>query len=421
GLTNDGGYKTVTTMAPPDPMREAINNALFNSDVSLSAVAGTCPTGNCTWDPYRSLRIHASVVDMTKSIVTDCPNNRDQAETDCMYSLPEIEKHPTWLKSRMQPKHQVVWVGASDTTGGYEYEDVATLAEFYVICLPYATGNYASLPEAYKGTLSFGLSTLRTSIESGITVTTESDLMTDLDWQETDETLFEDTSFSTISTTAPGNPEVFWIDRNSSMCLRQYLSNILFTGNGQLDAAHPTGGINYTTNSTQAVGESLYYRAGFTFYGLSERLDILAVGITNGSVFLSTNLILFSVYLVWLNSSLFSCSILRTVIDVFKSSHYVWGVLGTTRGTCPSSTAGTLLRHRMGLARSTYRHSTHDPIAPYLDNVPQYASWDPSLEVRADGCIVSTRSGAETQARRPTHECKNGKAVWWSEGKIERR
>ncbi|KAL8916676.1 MAG: hypothetical protein Q9208_008376 [Pyrenodesmia sp. 3 TL-2023] len=232
GLTNDGGYNTIGITAPPDAMREAITNALF------------------------------------------------------------IERQPfgrRWHVSNGKllmgsSDHQVVWLGASDTSGGYAYADLATLAEFYVIYLPdpsvilrkesYSTRNLTANLKAFKGTLSFGLSTLHTSIQSGITTTTETDPLTDLDWQETEQTA-GGVSYQAISTTAPGGSEVFWFERISRRHLKQYFSNLIFTGNGRYVREYmATGRISYSTDGARAVGESFYTNGGME--GLTKRLDILA-------------------------------------------------------------------------------------------------------------------------------------------------
>ncbi|KAL8741393.1 MAG: hypothetical protein Q9184_008391, partial [Pyrenodesmia sp. 2 TL-2023] len=218
------------------------------------------------------------------SRVEECWDFKGEATAGCTYYIPGIEEHPTWLKSRMQREHQVVWLGASDTTGGHEYTNLSTLVEFYVI---WTNPSPPSRSQAYKGTLSFGLSTLHTSIQSGITTTTESDLITDLDWRETEQSQYENlVSIPTISVTAPGDPELFWVDHDSGMYLKNYLSTVVFTGYGELNRRNPGGAISYTTDGARAVGESLEDSGGLYteggIEGLRKRLNILAVSMTNG-------------------------------------------------------------------------------------------------------------------------------------------
>ncbi|KAL8717840.1 MAG: hypothetical protein Q9225_004963 [Loekoesia sp. 1 TL-2023] len=289
GNTDSGGQSTSVVTGPPDGMREAISNGLFSDSTTLSAVAGNCDTGNCTWDPYQSLRIYATVDDVTTDIVTHCPRGRPETENGCIYSVPDIEQHPTPLQSHMQSDNQSIWIGASNLAGGYMYPSLITLTEFYVIYLPDLSvltpdsearnESYTDHLKAYKGTLSLGLSTLHTSMRFGATITGETDILTDLDWKETRVTVGH-TSYDTISTSVPGNREVFWMDTNSRMDLGQYLSSAVFLGHGGLEQGSLSpDSIYYTTDTARLIGVRLYQ--GGDQDGLSKLLDSLATSMTN--------------------------------------------------------------------------------------------------------------------------------------------
>ncbi|KAI4265010.1 MAG: hypothetical protein L6R38_009712, partial [Xanthoria sp. 2 TBL-2021] len=285
GLTDSGGQNTFSITSPPDPVREAITNGLFDSHVSLSAVPGTCRTGNCTWDPFKSLRVYASIEDVTNTLMTNCPNNTRKKERGCLYSVPEIEEHPTWLQSHMQSANQSIWLGASNPSGDYTFPGLNTLLQFYVIYLPdlqtlnNSAQNYTTSLRALKGTLDLGLSTLNTSMLFGATTTTEITLITDLKWR-TSQTTINGTKHDIISTTPRDGSDEFWMGLSSRTYFNQLLSEAIFLGHGDFNQSLLPDDIAYSTDAARLVGESLYHNnAGRD--GLQTLLDKLAISMTN--------------------------------------------------------------------------------------------------------------------------------------------
>ena len=269
-------------------MREAITNGLFDSHVSLSAVSGTCRTGNCTWDPYQSLRVYASIEDVTSILMTNCPNNTREIERGCLYSVPEIQDHPTWLQSHMQSENQSIWLGASNPVDGYTFPGLNTLLQFYVIYLPdlqtlnNSARNYTAGLRVLKGTLSLGLSTFNTSMLFGTTTTTETNLITNLEWR-TSQTTINGTKHDIISTTPRDGSGEFWMGLSSRTYFNQLLSEAVFLGHGDFNQSLSPDAIAYSTDAARLVGESIYHNnAGRA--GLQTLLDNLAISMTNALV-----------------------------------------------------------------------------------------------------------------------------------------
>ncbi|KAI4234851.1 MAG: hypothetical protein L6R40_006640 [Gallowayella cf. fulva] len=287
GLTDNGDQNTFSITSPPDPVREAITNGLFDNEVTLSAIDGTCRTGNCTWDAYKSLRVYASVEDVTGTLLRNCPDGRRGLERGCIYSVPEIEQHPTWLGSHMQSENQSIWLGASNTVDGYTYPGLNTLVQFYVIYLPDlqvlkfgSRQNYTASLKVFKATLNLGLSTFQTSMLFGATKTTEISRITGLKWRMS-QTMIGGAEYDTISTTPPDGSGDFSMCLSSRTYFNQLLSEAVFLGHGDFNRSTLLPDDNaYTTDAARLVGESIYqHDAGRD--GLQKLLDNLAISMTN--------------------------------------------------------------------------------------------------------------------------------------------
>ncbi|KAL8669402.1 MAG: hypothetical protein Q9168_006002 [Polycauliona sp. 1 TL-2023] len=257
GITDSGGQNTFSITSPPDPVREAITNGLFDSHVSLSAVAGTCKTGNCTWDPYMSLRVYASVEDVTNTLIANCSNGARDTGPGCLYSVPDIEAHPTWLQSHMQSKNQSIWIGASNPAGGYAFPGLNTLLDFYVIYLPdlqtlnfSSERNFTASLRVKKGMLKLGLSTLNTSMLFGATTTTEVGLITDLRWNTSQNTV-DGTTYETISTTSADGSGEYSMGLSSRTYFNQLLSEAVFLGHGDFNQSLLPDDIAYSTDAAR--------------------------------------------------------------------------------------------------------------------------------------------------------------------------
>lgn len=220
--------------------------------------------------------------------MTNCPNNTRKKERGCLYSVPEIEEHPTWLQSHMQSANQSIWLGASNPSGDYTFPGLNTLLQFYVIYLPdlqtlnNSAQNYTTSLRALKGTLDLGLSTLNTSMLFGATTTTEITLITDLKWR-TSQTTINGTKHDIISTTPRDGSDEFWMGLSSRTYFNQLLSEAIFLGHGDFNQSLLPDDIAYSTDAARLVGESLYHNnAGRD--GLQTLLDKLAISMTNASV-----------------------------------------------------------------------------------------------------------------------------------------
>lgn len=220
--------------------------------------------------------------------MTNCPNSTRETERGCLYSVPEIQDHPTWLQSHMQSEYQSIWLGASNPLDGYTFPGLNTLLQFYVIYLPdlqtlnNSARNYTADLRVLKGILSLGLSTFNTSMLFGATTTTETDLITDLEWR-TSQTTVNGTKHDIISTTPRDGSGEFWMGLSSRTNFNQLPSEAVFLGHGDFNQSLSPDDIAYSTDAARLVGESIYHNnAGRD--GLQTILDHLAISMTNTSV-----------------------------------------------------------------------------------------------------------------------------------------
>ena len=288
GQANGFSFPSVTQQ-----MNTAITNGLLGNSASPSDISGTCPTGNCTFAPYKSLGVCSNIVDVSSSITSKCRNTGAQfASAGCNYSVPEINDHPTGDNSVFEANvgDRILWVGASNVVGnGYKYSESDTLIRFYVIYTPdpnfWDSNDYVDDHKdqmvALQAELNLCILTYNTTMTFGVTKTTELSRSTDLDWNVGQE-ITDDTQYST--TTASQNSETFWMDDQNVQAFRAYLSLQTFRGTAMNQPESqglklvPTR--SYDTDTAKAIQAAVYGDpAGML--GLSKLLDNLAVGMTN--------------------------------------------------------------------------------------------------------------------------------------------
>ena len=180
-------------------MKNAINTGLFTTNASLSDVAGSCITGNCTFDDAPLLVVCSSVVNVSSNLIKNCYRT-DDFIISCNYTVPALPRYPPWSADSFYisaplgvagPEEpflpQMLYIGAPMP----DKCKVPTLAEFYVIYTTDLSAASASLAgnsiigvTALKNTLSLSTKTYRTSMTSGRTTTNITKSERNLDWTQ---------------------------------------------------------------------------------------------------------------------------------------------------------------------------------------------------------------------------------------------
>ena len=273
-------------------MSAAVNDGLFKQNISPSDVPGNCPTGNCTWENYRSMGVCSNVVDVSSTITSKCRNTTYQYyPAGCNYSVPAIEKNPTDIGTTLQTFElgETLWIGASDPVN-FTYPDINTLVQFYVIYVPdftvWETFDYTEdhkdVLVALQATLNLCLYTYSTNMTNGVTNTAQISKETDLDWQigaaNSNDGM---SSFYTVNTTLAS--ETFWMSQLNVKSFNEFLSYQTFTGSASMGPAGsaPDGTGNVTENDNVRMIAASIYNAHTGIQGLSKLLDVLAVSMTN--------------------------------------------------------------------------------------------------------------------------------------------
>ena len=270
----------------------AVTDGLLKQNISPSDVPGNCPTGNCTWENYRSMGVCSNVVDVSSTITSRCRNtNRQYYPDGCNYSVPAIDKNPTDTKTTLQThvSGETLWIGVSNPTN-FNYPDINTLVQFYVIYVPDFTvwdtfdytEDHKDVLVALQATLNLCLYTYSSNMTNGVTNTTQISKVTDLDWQIGGANFMDGTSgIQTVITTL--GSETFGMSQPNVKSFNAFLSYQTFTGSASMrsaaSAADSVGNITENDN-VRMIAASIYDdHAGIQ--GLSKLLDGLTVSMTN--------------------------------------------------------------------------------------------------------------------------------------------
>lgn len=267
-------------------MSAAVTDGLLKQNISPSDVPGNCPTGNCTWENYRSMGVCSNVVDVSSTITSKCRKTSSQYYPDgCNYSVPAIEKNPTVTGTTLQTDlGETLWMGASNPTT-FTYPDINTLVQFYVIYVPDLTvwetfdhtEDHKDVLVALQATLNLCLYTYSSNMTNGVTNTTQISKETDLDWQIGEPNFIDGSSGNrTVITTLAS--ETFWMSQPNVISFNAFLSYQTFTGSASIG---PDLLGNITENDNVRMIAASIYDDHAGIQGLSKLLDVLAVSMTN--------------------------------------------------------------------------------------------------------------------------------------------
>ena len=267
-------------------MSAAVTDGLLKQNISPSDVPGNCPTGNCTWENYRSMGVCSNVVDVSSTITSKCRNTSFQYYPDgCNYSVPAIEKNPTVVGTTLQAGlGETLWIGASNPTT-FIYPDINTLVQFYVIYVPDFTvwetfdnsEDHKDVLVALQATLDLCLYTYSSNMTNGVTNTTQISKVTNLDWQIGGANIIDGTSGNQTVITTLGS-ETFGMSQPSVKSFNDFLSYQTFTGSASIG---PDLSGNITENDNVRMIAASIYDDHAGIQGLSKLLDVLAVSMTN--------------------------------------------------------------------------------------------------------------------------------------------
>lgn len=159
-------------------MKSAIYSGLFSSDsLSTPSPPFSCPTGNCTWEPFSTLTLDTHCVDVSSSISLNCTDEHYNRETSqsCTFTS---TTDPGWLQNYNATEFMVVSSGWLDQ--GINASSLLTsvvwvkalngIAHFpYSLennCLPYIVPGTTF--EAVNCSLFFSVKELRASVYNGV-------------------------------------------------------------------------------------------------------------------------------------------------------------------------------------------------------------------------------------------------------------
>lgn len=84
------GKTSSTGFVPILPLKSAVYNGLFAENGRPGAsLAFSCPTGNCTWDPYETLAVCQSCVDLSPFVQVFCSNDTTTSGEGCGWQVPQ--------------------------------------------------------------------------------------------------------------------------------------------------------------------------------------------------------------------------------------------------------------------------------------------------------------------------------------------
>ncbi|KAL8992544.1 MAG: hypothetical protein Q9169_007020 [Polycauliona sp. 2 TL-2023] len=285
------GYHSVT-----DLMSIAITDGLLRPDIKPSEVAGNCDTGNCTWENYQSLGVHATVVDVSSTITAKCGmTDREYHPPGCNYSVPALDEDPTASETVLQATrdqgqgqsiYQTLWMGASDDRL-YEPPGTSTLTQFYVIYVPDFNvwdrldhrKDHKEELVALQVTLALCVNEYHSNMTFGVTNTDLLSNCTELDWQE-DHEVIDGLEIETVSVTH--DAEKFWMYDVNKQAFYSHLSLQVFTGSAQWASADRPGSRDFlNTSDNRVVAAVAASLNDDRVPGFSELLDNLAVSMSN--------------------------------------------------------------------------------------------------------------------------------------------
>lgn len=235
----------------------------MNGGVELSQVVPTCPTGNCTWDPYNSLALCANpVANLTHVLnITNTFNGSVMDGScsiiECAYSLPNALS----LAPSTSDASTVIQVTSLPLNGSgpspestssksnltsIAFSDIPVVLEFFMIYSSESFDNVAAI----EASLSFCGQTYNTSVTKGETNTTELDR-----WCSLDTSHGGTPTLPIVNWPIVGNSTSLWVEQGYVNSL-QYTLSTIFTGTYTIQVG---GTVDYQLSSVavQALNNTI--------------------------------------------------------------------------------------------------------------------------------------------------------------------
>jgi hypothetical protein len=160
-------------------MKSAIYSGLFSSDsLSTPSPPFSCPTGNCTWEPFSTLTLDTHCVDVSSSISLNCTDEHYNRETSqsCTFTS---TTDPSWLRNYNATNFMAVrsgWLGQGINTSSLLTSVMWVKALNGIAHFPYYSSQDNLLPYIVPGTtfeavncsLFFSVKELRASVYNGV-------------------------------------------------------------------------------------------------------------------------------------------------------------------------------------------------------------------------------------------------------------
>ena len=259
----------------------AINAGLFDNSKTLDDVTGSCPTDQCTWDPYFTMAICTSQLeDVTSTIIDRGGDN--SPETNYRFSVPALGNDPRvssaaegitfWMRS--------LYFGGSSNTSNETALTLPDIEEIVVLfASPCAIAKFNTSLQAswtaFRGTLSLCLQKLNSTYIDGFMNTTVLYTYRDINWQQTE----QDVYCGQLNNTS---------ERYCIYSLENIAAEIatFFTGNASLKP----GGDNYYSSlpievlATDILGTDptiCNNKSDIGLHGFTRRLNTTALALTN--------------------------------------------------------------------------------------------------------------------------------------------
>ncbi|KAK3725448.1 hypothetical protein LTR37_000418 [Vermiconidia calcicola] len=161
-------------------MTNSIQAALFHGDAPISAIAPSCPGGNCTFEPYLSLGVCSSFADVTSHLIEKKHRTNDTEARMYVTAEQYIRKFDSFKVISAATREKQA--GAGDLSTSLAFDDSIAfqghetpIADFYVM---FANGrNYTQYPYyeysfgATECLLEWCVQNLTTDVVSGTAVT----------------------------------------------------------------------------------------------------------------------------------------------------------------------------------------------------------------------------------------------------------
>ena len=215
-------------------------------DQSFPYPTATCPTGNCTWPPYRSLGVCTQLADLTSQL-TSTPGN-DCTDDDCTNPTMFVLPNGLFIGGRTRLNVTSLPLKPQELLEGSEVQSLKTIAFPHVhnraadIILMY---NYEStIARAYEAVFYYCIQDFSTNFTNGVLQTSIDNIWAD-DSNSNGPELFLDQK-PNITLTAPDEPRLYTVHSPSVWAIRNFTNQVM-TGQVTFD-----GVATYTTDVARA-------------------------------------------------------------------------------------------------------------------------------------------------------------------------